>query len=45
MTKVPKTAAIQSRTANVNGVKIHYLVAGKGEPVRGFPHCAGPSSC
>jgi pimeloyl-ACP methyl ester carboxylesterase len=33
MTKLPKRAAIQSRVASVNGVKIHYLVAGKGEPV------------
>ena len=25
--------AIEDRFANVNGVRIHYLVAGKGEPV------------
>jgi pimeloyl-ACP methyl ester carboxylesterase len=33
MAKVAKTAAISSRTAKVNGVRIHYLAAGKGEPV------------
>jgi pimeloyl-ACP methyl ester carboxylesterase len=27
------TTAVQSRFANVNGIKIHYLVAGKGEPI------------
>jgi pimeloyl-ACP methyl ester carboxylesterase len=26
-------SAVQSRFANVNGIKIHYLVAGKGEPI------------
>src|SRR5882724_3332970 len=28
-----KKTGIQSRVADVNGVEIHYLVAGKGEPV------------
>jgi pimeloyl-ACP methyl ester carboxylesterase len=32
--RVPKSAqAPQSRFANVNGVRLHYLVAGKGQPV------------
>src|SRR5947207_4515025 len=26
-------AGVQSRFADVNGIKIHYLVAGKGEPI------------
>jgi hypothetical protein len=25
--------AVQSRNADVNGTKIHYLIAGKGEPI------------
>jgi pimeloyl-ACP methyl ester carboxylesterase len=25
--------AVQSRFANVNGIRIHYLVAGKGDPI------------
>ena len=34
MAKVAKTAAISSRTAQeFNGVRIHYLASGKGEPV------------
>jgi len=32
--RTPKSAqAIQSRFANVNGVRLHYLIAGKGDPV------------
>jgi len=32
--RAPKSAqATQSRFANVNGVRLHYLIAGKGDPV------------
>jgi pimeloyl-ACP methyl ester carboxylesterase len=33
--------AVQSRNADVNGTKIHYLIAGKGEPIlllHGYAH-------
>src|SRR5437879_3857117 len=32
--RTPKsTQAVQSRFANVNGVRLHYLIAGTGDPV------------
>ena len=33
MKRAAKTAAIKSRFANANGVRLHYLVAGQGKPI------------
>ena len=39
------TITIESRFAEVNGVKLHYLVAGKGEPVSCSTATPRPATC